>query len=294
MLSAEEEGLNLSLSAKEISEILVLAERATLAGANAMINLVNSGTEIEVHRKDDHSIVMNLDLAAQAEVLRLLDGVLPIVSEERPDTHHIVDSGGDYLLVDPLDGTASCQRCLKSFRQFRPGQVGFGPMVGIVSSGILVGVSFFEVGAGLSFSASVGKGAFMRRLVGHDIGPADQLRVNGYLPLNESAMLFYPGTNGEMPFVSKIRENEVVDTLYRFGGFANDCSRAARDFEQSVVQFSLKAWDFPAVLIPAEAGLSVCVDPAEKKSSIDSWVIRRLNPVVVSHPKNISELISYV
>jgi fructose-1,6-bisphosphatase/inositol monophosphatase family enzyme len=72
--------------------------------------------------------------------------------------------------------------------------------------------------------------------------------------------------------------------MYRFGGFANDCARLAQGFEQMSIQFSAKPWDFSAVLLAAEAGLEVWLDPLGRRVPFSDWRISSDNPTIIVQP----------
>ena len=113
-------------------------------------------------------------------------------------------------------------------------------------------------------------------------------------PLRESAVLYYPGKLGEMDLVKTLRERDIVENVYRFGGFANDCTRLARGFEQLHVQLSLKAWDLPAALIAIEAGHAAIMDPNGKRIPFADWEVADVNPLLLAHAKVIDEVVKKV
>ena len=82
----------------------------------------------------------------------------------------------------------------------------------------------------------------------------------------------------------------MIENIYRFGGFANDCSRIAHGFEQIQVQFSVKAWDLTAALIAELAGATVIVDPKKSRTPLSEWKVTHTNPVVTAHPDCISKM----
>lgn len=61
-----------------------------------------------VQSKDDHSPVTAADTRAEAVILAALSGVLPgvpVLAEESFPAGRCLDTAGDFLLVDPVDGT---------------------------------------------------------------------------------------------------------------------------------------------------------------------------------------------
>jgi hypothetical protein len=85
-------------------------------------------------------------------------------------------------------------------------------------------------------------------------------------------------------------KNKIVETAYRFGGFANDCQRLACGFEQLQIQYTVKAWDFSATLFESEAGLDVWCDPLGKGVSYADWKVRLLNPIIAAAPAVMPEV----
>jgi fructose-1,6-bisphosphatase/inositol monophosphatase family enzyme len=81
-----------------------------------------------------------------------------------------------------------------------------------------------------------------------------------------------------------LKNHNAIENMYRFGGFANDCARLAQGFEQMSVQFSAKPWDFSAVLLAAEAGLEVWIDPLGRRVPLKEWRIEPNNPLMIMHP----------
>jgi fructose-1,6-bisphosphatase/inositol monophosphatase family enzyme len=81
-----------------------------------------------------------------------------------------------------------------------------------------------------------------------------------------------------------LKNHNAIENMYRFGGFANDCARLAQGFEQMSVQFSAKPWDFSAVLLAAEAGLEVWLDPLGRRVPLNEWRIESNNPLMIMHP----------
>ena len=272
--------------------LLQQMESATLAAAARILQIIDSNLPLEVHRKADQSLVTNLDLESHKVCLDRLGKVLPLISEEDPTTHKILGTSDRYFVVDPLDGTTACRR----YPRLRGGQVGFGPMIGLVESGLLQAVAFYHIPQRMLFSAVLNQGSFSVELLspGDANPPAleqrKRLRLSVTPPLSESAVLFYAGTKGEATIIEKLRSRNLIENAFRFGGFANDCSRLAQGFEQASVQFSVKAWDFPATLLATEAGLSVLVDPLGQRSSLGNWKIQPENPVIIGYSDHLREI----
>ncbi len=95
------------LTEKRLLEILPRVEDLARSAGEAILNIYKSGTPIIV--KCDGSPVTAADLASDAILtpgLQALTPDIPVVSEEGVEAGRIPDiSGGDFWLVDPLDGT---------------------------------------------------------------------------------------------------------------------------------------------------------------------------------------------
>ena len=102
--------------------------------------------------------------------------------------------------------------------------------------------------------------------------------------LADAAVLFYPGTREEIELAFYLKSRQIIDALYRFGSFANDCTRLAHGYEQVELQLAPRAWDLPAALIAAEAGCSVIVDPLGGAVLLEQWEVTARNPVCIVAP----------
>jgi fructose-1,6-bisphosphatase/inositol monophosphatase family enzyme len=268
--------------------ITKILEDAALAGGHAILTLLEAGVKVEANRKADDSLVLNLDLASQEAMHRSLNGAGPVVSEEDPASHSLIVSGGSYFLADPLDGTSSCRRSLLAYGKFVPGQVGFGPIAGYVENGRMVAAAFFNLPDRMLYTATLGEGSFVVEV------PADCQRPQGAArcrmtareqsALVDAAVLFYPGTREEIELAFFLKSRKIIDALYRFGSFANDCTRVARGYEQVELQLAPRAWDLPAALIASEAGCSVIVDPLGRAILLEDWEVTARNPVCIVAP----------
>ena len=276
-------------------ELEILIERSVIAGALAMERLVKDGTSIKTDRKEDSSLVTNLDMASQAAMQPVLRCGIQIASEEDPASHALVGRPANYFLVDPLDGTSSCRRCLMHHKKFVTGNVGFGPMAGYAENGIMTAAAFITLPDRMMFTAVRGQGAWVAEVGANNLPPTRDKRTRLLLEkkaapvLSEASLLFYPGVRGEMDFSSYLRKNGFVESLYRFGSFASDCTRIARGYEQGEIQFSLKAWDLCAALIAEEAGCDVIVDPLGSFTPLGSWQLAAVNPVLILAPGLVSD-----
>ena len=273
------------------SHEVALAERAVLSAARYLVDEMNSGRKPEVWVKPDHTLVMNIDLECQKRVLAELtrDGQQRIVAEEDEASHSLIEVGGSYFLVDPLDGTTSCRRFLGE----RGGQIGYGPLVGYVKDDALSVACFFNAPHRRLYTAVKGEGTYEVDVDFSDLstlGNRRRLRSEPVERLVHAGVLFYLGTLGEGKVMQLMRNENAIENMYRFGGFASDCARLARGSEQVSVQFAVKPWDFSGVLLSAEAGLNIYLDPLGDKIPLDSWKIQMNNPIISTHPSIDREL----
>lgn len=278
------------------ADLIDTLEQSVLRSAQFIAKFFAEGRAIEMEYKHDDSMVMNIDIQSQELMLSTLGSQLSIVAEENPESHRLIGEKSDYFLVDPLDGTASAKR----FQGIQGGQVGFGPLGGLVIGGELVAASFVSLPLRTLFSARKGFG--VRREV-LDLAGKQQPRkysereaLKPVMPrsLRECGVLFFPGSHGEVPIVERLRTGNVVENMYRFGGFASDCARLAAGSEQIQIQFSVKPWDFSATLFTREVGLQIVCDPLGKATPIDRWEIAAENPLIACPPLLVEELLSAV
>lgn len=243
--------------------------------------------QLSVSVKADFSIVLNLDLESERSMMESLKGTLPIVSEEDDVSHALIGSKEEYYLIDPVDGTTSCKR----FLTMVGGHVGFGPLGGFVKGGKLWAASFFNIPQRSLFISERGVGSYQFLFTSKDDAAlpvaslrGQKLQIKDDLKMQESAVLFYAGIGGELKVIEGLKRKNLIENIYRFGGFANDCTRLALGTEQLQVQFAVKAWDLPAALITELAGLSVLVDPAKSKISLKEWYVASANPLIAAPP----------
>lgn len=265
------------------SPIVQTVEAAVLEAGRYLDEAGRTGASIEVTVKADHTLVMNLDVESQRRVLSNLPSGHPVVAEEDESSHGLIDSATSYFLVDPLDGTTSCKR----FFGQRGGHVGYGPLVGYVHEGQLSVASFFSVPHGKLLTAVKGFGTYISTpdfSSGHGLGTRERLSPPGCSALVQAGVLFFVGHHGESRVMQHLKNHNAIENMYRFGGFANDCSRLAQGFEQMSIQFSSKPWDFSAVLLAAEAGLEVWLDPLGRRIPLSEWRIASNNPAIIVQP----------
>jgi fructose-1,6-bisphosphatase/inositol monophosphatase family enzyme len=281
------------LSASPLHSIVHTIETAVLDAGRYLDEAGRSGTALEVTVKADHTLVMNLDVESQRRVLSNLPAGHPVVAEEDESSHGLIHSAGSYFLVDPLDGTTSCKR----FFGQKGGHVGYGPLVGYVHEGQLSVASFFSVPHGRLLTAVKGLGTYISTpdfSAGNNVGTRTRLTPRGCSLLVEAGVLFFVGHHGETRVMQHLKNNNAIENMYRFGGFANDCARLAQGFEQMSVQFSAKPWDFSAALLAAEAGLEVWLDPLGRRIPLNEWRIEPNNPVIIAPPGIRDELFGLI
>lgn len=277
------------LFSPQYREIISIIESAVLSAAEYLIAEARAGRELHVTVKADNTIVMNLDIQSQQRILEALPTGVPIVAEEDEGSHNLIHNGGTYFLVDPLDGTTSCKR----FFGQQGGHVGYGPLVGYVEDNQLKVASFFNVPHASLFTAVRGEGCYVTQLEpGADAAQVSpiKLRVVPCPLLRQAGVLFLLGKLGEGRIIQYLKDRDLVENLYRFGGFANDCSRLAQGFEQVGIQFSVKPWDFSAVLFAIEAGLEAWLDPLGRRIPFSEWRMEDNNPIIMLHPDLREEL----
>ena len=270
-----------------------IVEAAVLDAARYLQDAASSGVALQVNVKADKTMVMNLDLESQRRILAKLPTDTPVVAEEDESSHALITTATSYFLVDPLDGTTSCKR----FFGQKGGHVGYGPLVGYVSDGTLSVASFYNVPHEKLFTAVKGHGVYVSTpdFSGvPSVGRRERLLPAPCSSLHQAGMLFFIGHNGEARVVQHLKNHNAVENNYRFGGFANDCSRLAQGCEQMSLQFTVKPWDFSAVLLVAEAGLDVFMDPLGRRVPLNSWKIESNNPLMTMHPGFRDELFTLI
>jgi len=265
------------------SDTVAIVESAVLDAAEYLVGVARSGGAVQVTVKADHSLVLNLDLECQRRILSHLGSQHPVVAEEDEGSHRLIRDRSTYFLVDPLDGTTSCKRFLGQFG----GQVGFGPLVGFVEHHGLAVASFYSVPHCKIFTAVRGEGCYVSDIDFISVKTPvtrTQLLAKPCTKLTEAGMLFLLGHHGESQVVQHIKSLNKIENIYRFGGFANDCSRLAQGFEQLNVQFSVRPWDYSAALLATEAGLEAWLDPLAQRTAMAEWRIKDNNPLIIVQP----------
>jgi fructose-1,6-bisphosphatase/inositol monophosphatase family enzyme len=269
--------------AQVLSQVASQIELGVLEAAKYLNDASVSGAELKVEVKADKTLVMNLDLESQRLILNRISSIgYSIVAEEDPDSHSLINKEESYLLVDPLDGTTSCKRFLGQFG----GHVGYGPLVGFVYEGQLSIAYYYSVPHRKLFRAIAGAGV---EVIEYDdelkqISSPRKLNAPKCPQLVHAGMLFFISPNGEAAIVEHLRKKNAVENIYRFGGFANDSARLAQGYEQIQMQFLVKPWDFPAVLLAKEAGCEVFCDPLKRRIPLGEWRIEPNNPIVILPP----------
>jgi fructose-1,6-bisphosphatase/inositol monophosphatase family enzyme len=282
-----------SVFSEPVRELVSKLEGAALDSAAYLVEAARSGARPEVWVKADHTLVMSLDLESQRRILSRLGTAYPVVAEEDESSHGLINGNADFFLVDPLDGTTSCKRFLGE----TGGHVGYGPLVGFVRKNRLVAAVFYSVPHRRLFTAVKGEGCYVSDVDFVSVSaPASRRKLvtPPCTALDQAGVLFFVGSNGESRVVQHLKNENAIENLYRFGGFANDCSRLAQGFEQVSVQFSIKPWDFSAVLLAAEAGLDVILDPLNRRVPLGEWTIEMNNPAICVQPGVRDELFTVI
>lgn len=276
-----------TVSNSSVQEMRRHIEKAVLEAAEYLDRAVNSGEKLDVQVKPDKTLVMNLDLESQRRILAALGSAHPVVAEEDPSSHALIESSQSYFLVDPLDGTTSCKRFLGQ----RGGQVGFGPLVGFVQNNQLAVASFYSVPHRTLFTAVRGEGTYAL-----ESGASEPrlLKPERCVDLGTAGVLFFVSPYGEARVIEQLRSRNAIENVYRFGGFANDCSRLAQGFEQVQFQCNAKPWDFSAVLLAAEAGYEVICDPLGRRIPLREWKIEMNNAVAIMHKEIVSDFFAHL
>lgn len=279
----------------EIFGALQEIEAAAYAAAQHIMTSLASGRSLGATHKSDQSVLTVLDGECQEIIrARVEDAVgIPVVSEEDSASHANISST-DFVLIDPLDGTSACKR----FPTASGGQVGYGPLIGLCLGGRLKLVTYVNIPTQRMYTAVHGVGSFELNLQSWTPARAledrARLTISNFPRIEDSAIILYPGMRGELEALDKLRRGFPFETVYRFGGFANDCTRLARGFEQVGIQFSLKAWDLAAALIPSEAGLSVIVDPRGAAAELSQAPLTLQCAALICPPKLAETLLSAI
>lgn len=282
-----------------IPDILRQMEVASVCAASHIFSELEAGGNLEASKKADASVLTRLDLESQSILRSKLEIGIPIISEEDQSSHVLLNTEGFLISLDPLDGTSACKR----FKNTVGGQVGFGPILGLYNNRRCLASCYYNVPTRTLFSAISGNGSY---ILEHDLRTCPplpeihtrrKLQINPQKDFSEAAVLFYPGVKGELRALEQLRRDHAVETAYRFGGFGNDCSRLAQDFEQASIQFLCKPWDFPALLLATEAGVVVRFPDLTKPGvwhTLETYQVLPENPMVTGHPALIDKLCAAV
>jgi fructose-1,6-bisphosphatase/inositol monophosphatase family enzyme len=287
-------------------------ESAVRAAASYLLEVAASKEEARAWIKSDGSLVLSLDLACDKILVDKLIDCAPLMSEERTDTHKLIQGGATTcIVIDPIDGTSACRRFLRQ----HGGQVGFGPLVGVIEGGRVTAAVYYNVPTRTLFSAVRGKGARSISLpdpgmVAPRFEARKRLQRASPAKLSDAVALHFLGRGGEGPIIEYLKVEGLIDNAYRFGGFANDCTRLAQGLEDLQLQLSVKPWDFAATLFQHETGYDITMDPfgtvlhpasADERQSgpicgvaYDQWQVQMENPVVVAPPYIMPEFLSRI
>lgn len=267
------------------SECVALMEQAVIAAGRYLTDRLKSPEKVEVWRKADNSLVMELDLEAERRISEVLAPVAPLVCEEADETHSLLTTASKFWLVDPVDGTSSCEKFLRGEGR----ETGFGPLVGWIEDGRAHACCFYHIPEDTLYTALLGEGAWSLRdaLSQLTLPPLEhrvRLGANCPVDLAHASVLFYPGKLGESALVAKLKAAHPAIEARHLGGFASDCARVASGREQLQCQFSVKPWDYTVTLLAKEAGLRVLFDPMGAAQYFEKWQVQRNNPVLIYPP----------
>jgi fructose-1,6-bisphosphatase/inositol monophosphatase family enzyme len=282
-------GLMNNVSSERIASLLSNAEEAVLAAGLHILALRKGSSSFASRRKEDGSLVMKLDQECEDIAFPILSQKAPVVAEETVSTHQYLGDHPVYYVLDPIDGTSACNRFFHEER----GQIGFGPLVGLVIQQRLTAATFFHLPSKTLFSARVGSG--VRAISVHDQRSVEDMphfsqRMALHVPespkkLQEAVLLFHIGSRGEGAFLDSLRTQRTCLNYYRFGGFANDCIRLAQGKEDLLLQLSIKPWDLAAALFPLEIGYGVTLWTHLKGFvSLLDWDVQMENPLFIAPP----------
>lgn len=278
------------------SEYLEILERGVLAGSSVILRAVDAGAQLRSWRKFDKSLVSELDLEAEGAIIAAIEGGIPCRSEERDGASLFVAPKEWWCSIDPVDGTTTCLRFLTAQGGC---QVGFGPLLGLFWGGTLVAATFFNVPQRVLITAVQSKGVWATPWSGGDALPTLYERAPlrpalEALTMKDCVLLGYFGSPLEGKIVGALRHEGLIRTMYRFGGFANDCMRLAQGHEEMQFQCAVKAWDLPAALFLHEAGYAVVCDPLGSQVALPLWSVAAENPIVAAPKHLIAELLAGV
>jgi fructose-1,6-bisphosphatase/inositol monophosphatase family enzyme len=256
-----------------------IIEHAVEAAMSAVFDFDLGGKVLRSSTKSDGSFVTELDMRATEILEEALHGYLPIVSEERAKSHRLIDDLRDCLVIDPIDGTTPLKRYIRGV----PSCSGFGPMVGVVFEGRLVATVFGDIYSKSVVTAEQGRGVRVRKLGSRATHKVPKVRP---VSLDHAAMIMNVASAREALLAYQLRDEGVVEAVFRYGAISNDCWRIAQGLEEVLLQLRLKPWDFAAVLIAAECGAEVLVDPLGKGVALVEWQVCSNNPVLIANTRD--------
>ena len=257
-----------------------------------IVNTVSSDRGFHAERKGDGSWLLSLDLECDHLIRSELEGIAPVLSEEARESHTLLNQFDRYFLVDPIDGTSVCRR----FPKLEGGQIGFGPLIGVVENHRLTAAAFLHLPRRSLIVAERGAGCYLARLT--DLSnPSEDLSFHPVKPvsfkssLDQCVGLVALSDGQDLIPVIDLKLKGIIDNVYRFGGFANDTFRLLMGEEHFQIQRSVKSWDFVAAFLAHEIGYRVVMDPYGERVGFEDWSIKANNPILVVAPDLASELL---
>lgn len=183
---------------------------AALAAEAGALILAIRAREFGVNRKADRTLVTDADRAAEALILaglRRADPGIPVIAEEEAAAGIAPDGGGEFWLVDPLDGT----------RDFVAGLDDFAVNIGLVRNGSPVLGAVGVPAKDQVFYGQPGHGAFRRDAQG-------AARIEARRPPEAGLTLVLSRFHGDaLPHLPSALRGLPVAGMVRMGSAAKFC-----------------------------------------------------------------------
>src|ERR1043166_499406 len=190
------------MKSPDSSTILEAAVAAAIEAGDMIITIRERG--LSVVKKADLSPVTDADRAAEKIICERLEEAapgVPMIGEEAVYEGRVPATGGDFFLVDPLDGT----------REFVAGGNDFTVNIGLVRDGAPVLGVIYLPASGRLFAGSVGEGAWRADVVDAAITERQQIHTrattDGTVDVCASRSHRTPETEA---FIAQYRVGKVV------------------------------------------------------------------------------------
>jgi 3'(2'), 5'-bisphosphate nucleotidase len=237
--------------------LISLAASLALRAGEAILAVRAQG--FDVNRKEDHSPVTAADHAAEAIIvagLREALPAIPVIAEEEVADGRITAVGGEFWLVDPLDGT----------REFAAGNDEFAVNIGLVRNGRpalgVVGIPAY----GELFGGIVGRGAWKRTASG-------ETAISARLPPDEGLTVLASRYHGSSARLDAFLEGRRVAKLINFGSSVKFC-RLAEGVADLYPRFGrTMEWDTcaPQAVLEAAGGTVRMLEGEELRYGKPGW-----------------------